>query len=244
MSRIRPLQFDNLLVLQGSAIPSHYLNQLDFQMVKEKKHLITLLRLLVYVSDLNYEVQSLRAKFRHFQFPLRDFLQFNNQSSSSYQLNKLKEFFDLVRQNFVIESFYDSHYRMLVTIPEVYLDQDKIGSELIVDIWIAEELFDYFHPFLFPEFSKFFDERLNDRQFQVAFEIIKNFSSHDVRKEFDIQKFLDQYPSKLNGSQKKEIKIYFGDYLRLLEKEGKIHHQVLDLSKNRFFNIQELNTSH
>ena len=60
-----------------------------------------------------------------------------------HQLNKLKEFFDLVRENFVIESFSDIHYRMLVTIPDVYVYKSEQNT-WNVEIWIAEELFDYF----------------------------------------------------------------------------------------------------
>ena len=71
MNRIRPFQFKNTLILDASIIHSHYLNQLDFNQVKEKQHLITLLQLLVYVRGLNYNTQRLTSQYRQFRFPLR-----------------------------------------------------------------------------------------------------------------------------------------------------------------------------
>ena len=84
----------------------------------------------------------------------------------------------MVKNNFVIESFSDKHYRMLVTVPEVsvYKSEQNI---LMVEIWLAEELFDYLHPFLF---SDIFQQKLNKYQFQVLFKIIKTYSSINLRK--------------------------------------------------------------
>ena len=65
--------------------------------MKEKQHLITLLRLLVYVKKLSYDTKSLRSNFRPYIFP----------------------FFALVKHNFIIESFSDQGYRMVVILPEV-----------------------------------------------------------------------------------------------------------------------------
>ena len=117
-TRIRPYQHRNVFSLE-LGIYSGYLSQMDYKLMKEKQHLITLLRLLTYVNRLNYTNKSLTSKFRRYTFPLRDFLNYNNTNNNYYQVNKLKTFFDLVKKNFVIESFSDKHYRMLVTIPEV-----------------------------------------------------------------------------------------------------------------------------
>lgn len=110
---------------------------------------------------------------------LRDFLNYNNLTSNYYQVKKLKTFFDLVKKNFIIESFSHKHYRMLVTVPEVFVYKSE-QNILMVEILIAEELFDYLHPFLF---NDFFQQKLNKHQFQVLFEIIKNYSSIHLRKD-------------------------------------------------------------
>ena len=240
MTRIRPLQFKNTFLSNNSIIHSHYLNQMDFNQVKEKQHLITLLRLLTFVRLLNYKTKNLRSKFRQYSFPLRDFLKHTRKTSNQYQFNKLKDFFDLVRQNFVIESFSDTHYRMLVTVPEVFVikSEQNIWN---VEIWIAEELFDYLHPFLFQDF---FSTKLTKDQFQVLFEVIKVYSSTDTRKEFHISAFLDNYPSVLSSKRKKKIKEYFIHYLQLLNQQNKLHDKVLDLSSDHIIDIHDLNTSH
>jgi len=240
MIRIRPLQFKNTFLSDTSIIHSHYLNQMDLNQLKEKQHLITLLRLLIFVRPLNYNTKKLRSKFRQYCFPLRDFLKYTRKTSNQYQLNKLKEFFDLVRQNFVIESFSDTHYRMLVTVPEVFVtkSQQNIWN---VEIWIAEELFDYLYPFLFQDF---FSTKLTKDQFQVLFEVIKVCSSTETRKEFHISTFLDNYPSVLSSQRKKKMKEYFIHYLQLLNQQHKLHDKVLDLSSNQIIDIHDLNTSH
>ena len=238
VTRIRPYQYRNALSLE-LAIHSDYLNQMDYKLLKEKQHLITLLRLLAYVKKLKYTSKSLTSEFRQYRFPLRDFLNYNNLTSNYYQVKKLKTFFDLVKTNFVIESFSNKYYRMLVTLPEVsvYKSEQNI---LMVEIWIAEELFNYLHPFLF---SDIFQQKLNKHQFQVLFEIIKTYSSIHLRKEFNITQFLDNYPSVLSNQHKKQIQEYFIQYLKVLQQEGKLQDKVLDLSSNKLLTITDLNSS-
>lgn len=237
-TRIRPYQYRDALSLQ-LAIHSDYLNQMDYKLLKEKQHLITLLRLLAYVKKLKYTTKSLRSQFRRYKFPLRDFLKYNNLTPNYYQVKKLKTFFDLVKKNFVIESFSDKHYRMLVTVPEVFVYKSE-QNILMVEIWIAEELFDYLHPFIF---SDFFHQKLTKHQFQVLFEIIKNFSSIYLRKEFNITQFLDNYPAVLSNQHKRQIREYFIHYLKILHQEEKLQDKVLDLSSNKVFQITDLNSS-
>ena len=87
--------------------------------MKEKQHLITLLRLLVYVKKLSYDTTSLRSNFRRYIFLFFEFSKYNNQTLKSYRVNKFKIFFELVKHNFIIKSFSDQGYRMVVILPEV-----------------------------------------------------------------------------------------------------------------------------
>ena len=238
-TRIRPYQYRNPFSLE-LAIHSDYLNQMDYKLLKEKQHLITLLRLLAYVKKLKYTTKSLTSQFRRYIFPLRDFLNYNNLTPNYYQVKKLKTFFDLVKNNFVIESFSDKYYRMLVTVPEVSVHKSE-QNILMVEIWIAEDLFDYLHPFLF---SDVFQQKLTKHQFQVLFEIIKTYSSIHLRKEFNITQFLNNYQSVLSNQHKRQIQEYFIHYLKILHREGKLQDKVLDLSSNKVFQITDLNSSH
>ena len=213
---------------------------MDYKLLKEKQHLITLLRLLAYVKKLTYTNKSLTSEFRRYRFPLRDFLNYNNLTPNYYQVKKLKTFFDTVKTNFVIESFSNKHYRMLITIPEVsvYKSEQNI---LMVEIWLAEELFHYLHPFLF---SDIFQQKLTKHQFQVLFEIIKTYSSIHLRKEFNITQFLDNYPAVLSNQHRRQIQEYFIQYLKVLQQEGKLQEKFLDLSSNKVLPITNLNSSY
>jgi len=237
--RIRHYQSRNVLSLE-SAIHSDYLNQMDYKLLKEKQHLITLLRLLAYLKKFQYTTKTLRSEYRKYRFPLRGFLNYNNIAPNSYQFKKLKTFFDLIKNNFVVESFSDKHYRMLVTIPDVLVYKSE-QNILMVEIWIAEELFHYLHPFLF---SDIFQQNLTKHQFEVLFEIIKTYCSIHLRKEFNIKQFLDNYPSVLSNQDKRQIQEYFIHYIKLLHQEGKLLDKVLDLSSNKVFHITDLKSSH
>jgi len=116
---------------------------------------------------------------------------------------QVKEFFNTLRKNIIIESFTDQSYRMLVTIPEakVYKSQKRNNSWL-AEIWIAEALFEHLCPFLYCDSFK---QNLKNHHFVVLFEIIKVFSSNTTRKEFNIKQFLESHGSNFNGRQKKQI---------------------------------------
>ncbi len=168
---------------------------------------------------------------------MRDFLNYASKTSNQYQLIKLKEFFNVLSQNLVIECFTNKSYRMIVTIPKfrVYKSKQNIW---LVDLWIAEELFHYLYPFIF---SDFFNKKLPMDEFQVLFEIVKIFSSSNIRKEFNIQEFLHSYPSTLNSKRKKTIKEYFIRYIKVLHEQQKLQNQALLLPSNQTCNINQLN---
>jgi hypothetical protein len=110
----------------------------------------------------------------------------------------------------------------------------------MVEIWIAEDLFDYLHPFLF---SDVFQQKLTKHQFQVLFEIIKTYSSIHLRKEFNITQFLNNSPSVLINQHKRQIQEYFIQSLKVLYQEGKLQDKILDLSCNKVLPITDLNSS-
>lgn len=59
------------------------------------------------------------------------------------------------------------------------------------------------------------------------FEIIQTYSSKDIRKKFNIQTFIDNYPASLNNKQKKQIKEFFIRHLKTLHQEGKLQYYRL-----------------
>ena len=125
---------------------------------------------------------------------------------------------------------------MLVTIPE--------ENQWIAEVWIADELFHYAEPFLFTDHFK--QKKMTNDEFSVFFQIIQNFSVHNLRKEFDIPRFFDSHPSNLNGTRKKKIKDLFIRYIKILQQQRKIQEQVvfplLSMSNpKRLIKISDLN---
>ena len=136
------------------------------------------MQFLRFVRSLDFKEKTLTSKYRQFKFPLRDFLNYTHAGRSIHhsQMIQVKEFFNSLRKNIIIESFTDQSYRMLVTIPEtkVYKSQKRNNSWL-AKVWIAEALFEYLCPFLYLDSFK---EDLKKHEFAVFFEIIKVFSSN------------------------------------------------------------------
>jgi len=84
----------------------------------------------------------------------------------------------------------------------------------MANIWIAEELFYYAHPFLLPDLFK---QKLTKYEFEVRFKIIQVFSSMDVEKIYYIKDFFKNYPSTLTNQQKTKIKKYFIRLIQMFE---------------------------
>lgn len=78
---------------------------MDFKLIKEKQDLLSLLRLFVYIRKLIYTTKRLLSNDRNYLFPLHDFLKYNRLTPNYYQVKKFKRFFNLVKENFVIELF-------------------------------------------------------------------------------------------------------------------------------------------
>ncbi len=239
--RLRPLQTRNCLAASSTTIKIHYIEQCPMEKL-QKQELIRLFQLLAYLKSLDgYKTANLRAKFRRYQFPVREFLYFANPTKkvNQYQLTKGVDFFNSLEHNLVLKFLSDKDYRMLVTIPEAYAT--KLQNQWMAEVWVADEIFSYFEPFLFMDYFK--QNKMSVDEFSVLFQIIQNFSVTNLRKDFDISKL---YTYKLNGTRKKKIKELFLRYIRNLQQEGKIQEQVLfplqsESNPNRLINISDLN---
>jgi hypothetical protein len=203
-----------------------------------------LLQFLTYVQKLDFKTDFLgETAYRTFHFRTDHFLKYKNptvKSTNYYQLNKYIRFFGQLQRNSLIQYFTDNYYRGLVTVPEVKLYKNN-EKAWVVEIWLAEELFNYLHPFIFEDLFK---KKLTKDQFQVLFEIIQIYSSEDFRKEFHFKQFLNTYKSSCSYQRKTKIKQYFIQDLFMLQKQKKINEQVLLLPWNQVYQINKLTTSH
>jgi hypothetical protein len=197
----------------------------------------TLLQFLVYAQTLNYRSDSLgNTRYRLVQFRVRDFLKYKKESSNYFQLKKLIQFFDELQENSLIKFFSDKKYRSLVTIPQVTLEKGKQNS-WFAEVWIAEDLFYYVHPFVLPDL---FQTKLTKHQFQVQFYIIQTFSSVGIQKTFYLKKFLQAYPSTLTNQEKAKIKRYFIKVIKMFEEHQLIKPSYQVILKDKSYHVEKL----
>ena len=151
-------------------------------------------------------------------------------------MKKAREFFDQLQTNSLIQYFSKNYYRSLITIPNVKLYRGKQNT-LMAEVWIAEELFYYAHPFLFPNFIQ---QKVTKHQFEVQFYVIQIFTSVNLEKTFFIKEYFQNYPSALNNSQKTEIKNYFIQLIQRLKEYNLIESNFKILQDGHFFKTREL----
>lgn len=239
--RLRLFQIRNNPGQPDTTIKMHYLNQCPIQK-DQKVNLIKFFQFLAYLNSLDdYKKVS---KYRQYEFPVRDFLRFTHPSTTvnHSQLSKAVDFFNSLKRNTVLEFFSDKNYQMSATIPDAYVWKSQ--NQWIAQVLLADELFDYSEPFLFTDYFR--KKKMTTDEFSVLFHILQNFSVPTLTKEFDIPRFLRNYPSKLNGVRKQRVKRLFLRYIKILQQQGKIQEQVFfpSLSTSnpkRLIKISDLN---
>jgi len=232
--KLRPIRKQKFY---SSALKLHYIQTINFTSTIDRQQFFTLLQFLVYAQNLDYEIDSLGSTYyRRVVFRVQDFLEYTKQSNNYYQLKKLLKFFEELQKNSLIQFFSDIKYRSLVTIPEVRFDKGKQNS-WIAQVWIAEELFYYAHPFILPDLLK---PKLKKYEFEVQFKVIQVFSSVDIEKIFSIKDFLQNYPSTLNNQQKTKIKKYFIQLVGRLKEHDLIQSNYKIISGGKPYHTDQL----
>ena len=235
--KLRPLR-KQTFSLMGLKID--YLRSGSFQNNTDSYKFCTLLQFLVYAQTLNYKIDSLgTTSYRLVQFRVQDFLKYTKLSSNYYQLKKLIEFFDELQTNSLIKFFSNQKYRSLVTILEVNLQKGKQNS-WTVEVWIADELFYYAHPFLLPDL---FQVKLTKLQLEVQVHVIRTFSSFDTQKIFYVEEFLQAYPSTLNNQQITSVKRYFIQLMEIFEEHQLIESSYQVILDDKLYHVDKLLTN-
>ncbi len=80
---------------------------------------------------------------------------------------------------------------------------------------VAEELFYYTYPFIFPDFLQ---QKLAKHEFEVVFKAVQVLTSENLEKVFFIEEYFKNYPSILSNSEKTKIK----DFQTILKKRFNI----------------------
>jgi hypothetical protein len=223
--------------LPQKVLNTDYITTRNFETARKRRNFWNLLQFLDFVQELSYETGYLGStQYRMVTFPVRDFLIYKNESMNYHQMKKILQFFDELQANSLIKFFTQNYYRSLVTIPEVRVFPGK-QKRWTATVWIAEELFYYAYPFLFPDFIR---QKVTKHQFEVQFHVIQIFTSVNLEKTFFIKDYFKNYPSALNNSQKTKIKNYFIQLIQKLKEYDLIESNFKILQNGNSFKTREL----
>lgn len=188
--------------------------------IENQKKVVQFLKFLIYVRDLNYTNDYLGSTaYRCVRFRLQDYLKFQESTSESisfYKIKQSKQFFEDLQTDFLLSMFQDKKFQTLISIPKVEFWKDY---HWMVKVWIVDDLFYYNYPFAFPSL---FAPNTSKTKFAVQFEILRVFTSEGLEKRFEIQKFIDAYPSALSNQTIRQIKDFFLESVHLLEENNLI----------------------
>lgn len=183
--------------------------------IENQKKVVQFLKFLIYARDLNYTFDYLGSTaYRCVSFRLQDYLKFQESTSeliSFYKLQQSKQFFEDLQTDFLLSMFQDKKFQTLISIPKVEFWKER---HWMVKVWIVDDLFYYNYPFAFPSL---FAPNTSKTKFAVQFEILRVFTSEGLEKRFEIQKFIETYPSALSNQTIRQIKDFFLESVHLLE---------------------------
>ena len=185
--------------IRKSSIPQYFLN-MDYveskslYLLSDPKKFVMLLQFLTYAQQLDFKIDFLGdTSYRTVHFRIDHFLKFQNptiKSTSYYKLKKARLFFEELQNATFLTSFSSTQFQRLVAIPKVKIIKSKKLKCWIANIWLVEDLFHYKYPFLLPDL---FRRRISKDEFDVAFEVMKTYSSVSIQKTFFIKEFLASY---------------------------------------------------
>ncbi|MFT5791644.1 MAG: hypothetical protein ACI9LI_000981 [Saprospiraceae bacterium] len=230
---LRPMRTQKFQV----TLRSDYLNPTVFLEFEERKDFLTFLQFLNYCNNLKYESDSLGSTYyRKIVFKLQDFLAYKNENKNHYRISKIKDFFLGLKNNACLTLIGNEEIRLL-SIPEIKLK--KVATYWTCHAWIAEEFFDYSHPFLYPDFL---NTKASKHEVEVQLRFIQVFASKGIKKTFYIKEFLEHFPSALNGKKKSQIKKYFIRLVEIFRETNLIQSNYKIISRGQEIETNELNS--
>ena len=237
VSFMRPIRKQKIPLV---GLKTDYIQTESFSNHNSRKQFYMLLQLLIYVQELEYQKGFLGSvSYRRVTFQVKDFLKYTKNLNSSYQRLKMIDFLNQLQKNSLIQSFSNNEYRSLVTIPQVKLKKGKYNS-WIVEIWIADELFYYAHPFMFPNLV---EKKLKKYQFEILFYLVQRFSTVNIEKVFYIENFFKEYEFTITNQQKSKMKEYLISLIQMLKDNDLIESNFkIITSDNHVYSTNELNS--
>ena len=101
-----------------------------------------------------------------------------------------------------------------------------------------EDLFYYKYPFLLPDL---FRRKISKDEFDVAFEVMKTYSSVSIQKKFFIKKFLASY--RISNQRITNMKRTFVQLVKLFEEHSLIESNYTIISDGKIYHTDQLTSS-
>jgi hypothetical protein len=197
-----------------------YIHKIDN--IEDQRKVVQFLKFLIYAKDLYYVTENLgTTRYRCINFRVQDFLKFQDptcQKGIKHKIQNMKKFFEQFETDFFLSMFRHQRFQKMISIPKIEFWREG-NRYWVAQIWIVDELFYYNYPFAFPDL---FDPNISKTKFAVQFEVIRVFSNVGLEKRFQIQQFLNTYPSALSNQQIRQMKEFFIEAVEVLEKHNLI----------------------
>ena len=216
-----------------NSLVTSYLTKSDFGTIANKTRVFRLLQFLSFSRRRRYftcEKYLLSQKYYLIQFPVKEFMNFIKiENKNHYQFKKVIDFLQDLQKNIPpVTIFYENYFRGVASIP--FVEIQKEDKYLVAKVLIAEQLYWYQYPFVFP---------VNFLSYQTTYElhvklqIIQVMSQNSLEKVFYVKVFLDQFnlPQQKKAQLKKLISRTFKELqdsqliqnqFQLITKSGKI----------------------
>ena len=210
--RIRPERFEHGLAID-------YWNKASLKNFAEKDSLFRLFQLLSFVRAEQLEPIEQDTFFGEtylrLQFPLSKFIKFIGMHAlggkGQARRIKIKEsLISLSQVKPLVNDFSLDEFESHPIVGPIRVQ--KHGKFLMVTISILKPIYDYQYPFVLPQSFLFYESRY---ELYVKIEILRVFSTMDIRKSFHLEKFLKQFS--VSNRKKKQIKIFLLKYLNELK---------------------------
>ena len=218
------------------------INSKSFYLLSDPKKFVMLLQFLTYAQQLDFKIDFLGdTSYRTVHFRIDHFLKFQNptlKSTSYYKLKKARLFFEELQNATFLTSFSSTQFQRLVAIPKVKIIKSKKLKCWMGNIWLVEDLFHYKYPFLFPDL---FRRKISKDEFDVAFEVMKTYSSVSIQKKFFIKEFLASY--RISNQRITNMKRTFIQLVKLFEEHSLIQSNYTIISDGKVYHTDQLTSS-
>jgi len=251
LGKLLPLKYSymdwlviKLRPIRKYSIPQYFLN-MDYVESKslylssDPKKFVMLLQFLTYAQPLDFKTDFLGdTPYRMVNFRIDHFLKFQNptvKSTSYYKLKKARLFFEELQNGTFLISFSNIKFQRLVGIPKVKIIKSKKLKCWMATIWLVEDLFHYKYPFLLPDL---FRRKISKDEFDVTFEVLKNYGSVSIEKKFFIKEFLASYS--ISNQRITNMKRTFLQLVKVFEEHDLIESNYKIISDGYHHSVEEL----